>query len=345
MQRLPMWRLLMGWSAGLPLGQATALSSLFAALLLMGAGCNEIVGIKGATKDDAPPAISCSPEFSISAARAEGCMFRIGCDPFFPPFTMSQCVSLAWQDASPMEACGYGAQSCADVAACIGRGYHSDDVCSGEGWTCDDTGNIAVNCTQNGAYAIDCGLLGGSCAPHASSVVPSAPACQPDSPPNCPNGAVEGNFLCDGTERFTCIDGQAYSVDCAALSASCINGGCSDRPDTCTTLGQVSCDEHVIDVCDSTGHRVRFDCSAEGMDCGVDSETGATTCLADGCETETGCTEGCAKDNKTLQFCVGGVTFAMDCTAYGFDTCSQDESDAGVPLAYCAMNVGSGLHP
>jgi hypothetical protein len=311
-------------------------------------GCNEIVGIHRATEGDG---ISCSPELEVSTDRAVGCLFRIACDPFLPPFSMSQCVGMAWQDSAPSETCSYAATSCADVDACIGRRYEPAATCTDtSGWTCDESGERAINCTPAGGYSIDCELFGGSCLPHSSTVEQTAFACQTVDAPTCPEGAEEGAYYCEGTQRFTCIDGEPRGVDCAAISSDCIEFGpgeayCSDRTESCSDLGLVTCEGDVIEACDVNGYRVQFDCSTGGLGCGEDSVTDDIACLADGCETTTGCEESCLDDGKTLHFCAGGVPFVMDCTEYGYDGCLEDELGDGVPLAYCARGTGSDPHP
>lgn len=321
--------------------------SLGMAGLLLGAGvgCNEIVGIVAAEDT-----LSCSPFHEITAARAVGCMFRIACDPFLPPYTMSECVSMAWQDASPSESCTYAAESCADVDACIGRRYEPESACEGtSGWTCAENDERAVNCTELGAYSIDCELFGGTCLPHQSTEVPTAFGCQHVPAPTCPEDAEEGEYFCEGTQRFTCIDGEPRGVDCAAISSECIEYGpglafCSDRTESCDDLGSISCEGDAIEACDGDGYRVRFDCSIEGLECGEDSETDEIACLAPGCETTTDCVEGCLDDGRSMRFCSGGVPFQIDCTEYGYDGCIENELK-DMPLAYCARQTGAEPHP
>lgn len=317
------------------------------AFLLVGAlGCNEIVGIVSATEG-----LSCSPGLEVTQARAVGCMFRIACDPFLPPYTMSECVGMAWQDAAPAESCTFGAESCADVDSCIGRRYEPAASCEDTtGWTCDESGDRAINCTQAGGYSIDCELFGGTCMPHSSTAAPTAFGCQHVPAPTCPEDAVEGEYYCEGTQRFTCIDGEPRGVDCAAINSECIEYGpgeafCSDRTEACDNLGSTTCDGNTIEACDTDGYRVRFDCSNEGLECGQDSETDDIVCLAEGCETATECSEACLEDGRTLRFCAGGVAFVLDCTEFGYDGCAEDEIKGGLPLAYCAVAPGELPHP
>lgn len=331
-------------------------SILLAGLVLPGAfGCNEIVGIKAAQDTSGTGGTgstdSCNPELEVTEARAIGCMFRIACDPFLPPFSMSECMSLAWQDASPAESCTFGAESCGDIDACIGRRYEPAAECEDiTGWTCDESGERAINCTQAGAYSVNCDLFDGSCAPHASTAAPTAFACAPEAAPTCPDDAEPGEYFCDGTVRFTCIDGEPRGVDCAAIDSECIEFAegeayCSDRTEECTTIGSTSCNGDVIEACDTDGYRVAFDCSAEGLECAEDSETELLSCLAPGCDTATDCTEACLDDARTLRFCAGGVAFSLDCTRFGYDGCVEDQIKGGVPLAYCAVGQGQPPHP
>jgi hypothetical protein len=312
--------------------------------LLAGIGCNQIVGIVGAEEG------ACG-EPQVSEDRVVGCMFRIACDPFFPPYTMSECVSMAWQDASPAETCTFAADSCADIDACIGRRYEPESSCTDlEGWSCDDSGERAIHCSEAGGYSVDCQLFGGTCLEHASTVVSTAYACQPSTPPTCPVDAEEGAYACEGSVRFTCIDGQPYGVDCAGIASDCIEYGpgeafCSDRTESCAEASTVSCEGDVIDICDTNGYRVAFDCGTEGLGCAQDSESGAFECLAEGCETATECTERCDDDGKTLHFCAGGVPTSIDCTGYGYDGCVDTEIKGDVPLAYCLRATGEPPHP
>jgi len=332
------------------IGLALAATALTGAL-----GCNEIVGIVAATEVETGTGgggnVSCNPDQEVSAERAIGCMFRIACDPFLPPYSMSECVGMAWQDASPAESCTFGAQSCADVDACIGRRYEAPAVCEDvSGWTCAEEGERAINCTDAGGYSIDCELFGGVCMPHSSTVVSTAFACQHVPAPTCPEDAEEGAYYCEGTQRFTCIDGEPRGVDCATVNSDCIEFGpgeafCSDRTESCGTLGSIECNENAIEVCDTDGYRARFDCSSEGLECGEDSVTDDIVCLAEGCDTETGCTEECLPDGESLRFCAGGVPFDLDCTEFGYDGCIEGTIKGDVPLAYCARQNGSDPHP
>lgn len=323
----------------------------FAGLCLAGAslsasiGCNQIVGIVGAEESPFCGGVD------VAEDRVVGCMFRIACDPFFPPYTMSECVGMAWQDASPAESCTFGAESCADVDACIGRRYEPAEACADlEGWSCD--GERAISCSDAGGYSVDCELYGGSCLAHSSTVASTAYGCQPSSPPTCPVDAVEGEYFCEGTRRVTCIDGEPHGVDCAGIASDCVETGdgrafCSDRMESCSNSGTVVCDDDVIEVCDDYGYRVAFDCGTSNLGCAEDSESGKIECLADGCETTTDCTESCLDDDKTLHFCVGGVPTTLDCTEYGYDGCIDAEirTDPAVPLAFCARVTGAPPHP
>jgi len=315
-------------------------------LLCSGMACNEIAGI-GPAEDN-----GCNPFIEASEARVVGCMFRVSCDPFLPPYTMSQCVSMAWQDSAASEACTAGAQNCGDIDACIGRRYEPVEACaggSGSGWMCDDTGDRAINCASNGQYSVDCELFGGTCLPHTSTSVPTAYGCQTNSPPTCPTDAVDGYYYCDGSQRYTCIDGEPRGVDCAGISSDCVVYGtgiafCSDRTEECDNAGTIGCDGDVVDLCDGDGYRARYDCSIEGLECGEDTENSFIECLADGCQTATECTEGC-EGGATMRYCLGGTPRYLDCTDYGYDGCAEDELGEGYPLAFCANNSGGDPHP
>jgi hypothetical protein len=320
-------------------------------LLVAGSiGCNEIVGIKAAEENE-DLAASCDPSVDIGEQRAVGCMFRIACDPYLPPYNMSECVSLAWQDASPAESCTFGAETCAEVDACIGRRYEPASSCEGEsGWICDEDGGRAINCTDDGGYSVDCALFGATCAPHASTADPTAYACQTSSPPTCPADAEEGEYFCEGTQRFTCIGGEPYGVDCAETSSDCVefspgSAYCTDRTDTCDDPNSIHCDGDAIQICDQNGYAARFDCSSEGLTCDVDSDSENITCLAASCETTAACKEECLDDGVRMRFCAGGEPYFLNCTDYGFDGCLEGSIKQGTPLAYCALETGATPHP
>jgi hypothetical protein len=288
------------------------------------------------------------------------CILRAGCNPNFNPVrTISECVSKNTQAALPGESCNLSSRTCADYEACEHIGIAHDDLCgAGQVTRCD--ANSAINCgNYDTDEFLDCKALGGTCGTYTYAVNSLVYAdCKLAVTPAtfCVGKSDDTAYYCQTgnsttpDSRYYCYLGQAYGATCGKFAT------CYDTTDTtqtppvpdatcyfnfnaqCTGADSAMCAGGVAKLC-SGGDVINYDCGSVGLDCAVKGTDGY--CVAPGCKPVTvdDCTETCGDDGVTLNFCYGGVPHAVDCTAYGFTTCTPgtktDSAGNDVPFAAC----------
>src|SRR5690606_2189166 len=124
-----------------------------------------------------------------------------------PYYTMSDCVTYAYQLVNAHEACTYGARTCADIEECLGRRMIPSESCSDvSGWSCNE--GEAVLCGVSVPYAYDCtaGAQGG--------VMPLDFPVDGDTAPCLADAEActdePGALHCDGDVLYECINGARY---------------------------------------------------------------------------------------------------------------------------------------
>jgi hypothetical protein len=327
-------------------------------VLLGSSGCNQILGIEKAELDSSTGGSSsgggtgsggssggpatCDPYETGDIGLVRGCLLRISCDPLLPYYSMSECVSYAYQLANPQELCTYGATSCADIEQCLGRRMVDPDSCAhSSGWEC--YGDQAVLCGVTVPYATDCTNGGTSC-----YMPPSFPGEGSRAPCLADGGTCSdapGAVHCDGNILYECIDGSRYGRDCAAAGSTCVEevsgeATCIDSTTACATPDSVECNGNVLTYCGSSGLRSVLDCSTAGLTC--ESSGTYADCVAPGCGLQdvSDCTESC--DGAVLRYCIGGAQAQVDCSEFGFSTCELATVN-GFPLAYCSGEAPPGF--
>lgn len=308
-------------------------------------GCNSLVGIEPAELDTGTGGSSsgggnskpgtgggsgepvCAEFRMTDDELVRGCVMRLSCDPTVPYYSMSDCVSYAYQLANPYEACTYGVESCEDVEECLGRRRVAPASCTEAGWTCD--GDEAIYCDADAPYAIDCATIGTVCDRPESFPDTGLPPCVVSHDP-CTT--EPGAWHCEGNMLYTCVDGVRYGQDCSGIGGTCVEptpgqATCIDSSTRCTNLGALTCNGNVLTFCSTSGIRSVLDCGTAGLRC---EDDGYVDCVAPGCTTDdvANCTEGC--EGTVLRYCVGGSPQRIDCTDYGFVGCGGWEVEDGV---------------
>ncbi len=259
-----------------------------------------------------------------------GCILRASCDPW-GGYTISSCLTYARQARTVPEACTFAATDCATIDSCIGRGYVDQTLCDGvtSSWTC--TGDTAYNCSST-AYQFDCAAVGSTCVPFLEGATTTGmPPCKVDDVA-CSEPA--GEFHCSDNTLYECIDGVRYGWDCGTRTSTCVEADygdayCRESQTTCDTPGESTCDGSTLSSCADDGMLIMSDCAIGNLTCLVEDY-----CVAPGCTTTDvdNCTEGCI--GTALSLCVGGARVEVDCTEYGYASCSTFDSD-GLTHAYC----------
>lgn len=316
------------------------------ALLLFfvpGSGCNMIAGIDEPILDESVGS-SCNKELTVSKSRVQACLYRISCDPLSTAFTLSQCVSLRILESRQDESCNVRADSCDDVQECLHRKLEPTSACESQakGWNC--RGDEALYCDDSFAFSVDCAANAGTCATYPEQddlfVIP----CQPAGTQKC-EGLQAGQYRCDGSVRYTCIDGKVFGEDCQSAQLDCVENGdeqafCSGLTEACDDPGTATCTDGSVTACEASGRLATYACassddaSSAQLSCVVDSQFDRPDCLADGCQTAARCSEGCI-DDEMAQFCVGGVPFRVRCDDFGLGTCAEILTTSREPSVYC----------
>lgn len=337
-----------------------------APLGVLGFGCNQILGIEQAQLDTATGGSasggggsdgtggdasggapggsggsnSCGGELSLGSELVRGCVLRFSCDPILPYYTMSDCVSYAYQLTNAQEQCTYQARNCEDIEYCLGR--HMVDPVSCEhasGWSC--YGGNAVLCGDY-SYSISCTLAGESC--YSPAGFPTQGGTAPCLADTNPCYDPPGEYHCDGSILYECIEGLRYGRDCAVGGSTCVEktpglATCIDSVTSCSDIGAFGCDGNVLTYCGPFGLSSLLDCGVAGLSC-VATDTYAD-CVAPGCTLQDvgDCTESC--DGTELKYCVGGAQASLDCVDFGFTTC-EVTTNAGLPMAFCSGRATPG---
>lgn len=262
---------------------------------------------------------TCGSALTPNQNVVQTCVLRASCSPFVPDSTISDCISLNLQQAFVGAACTSAAKNCADVDSCQGYGYTTAAQCSGQtGWRCEN--NSAIDCTDG--YYISCSRLGGQCQMYNSNGTLTAD-CEVVS------SCTSGQSACQGDLAYTCINGVGYGMACSNFGAQCgmQNGqaACFLATQTCSGTLPPCSGTTTAQVC-LNGRKQSYDCSSVGLVCKSDSN--GPYCVSPGCTMAdaNNCAESCS--GSTAHVCYGGVPYDIDCTKYGFSTCTAHDDKA-----------------
>jgi hypothetical protein len=293
----------------------------------------------GGASGDGSPSVCTPPDLTASdrVSVIKACMLMSGCTPwFFPPTTLSTCISYDHPALAQHTRCTTAATTCAQYEQCTGIGPAPASAacantatpsykCAGtQAVTCG--GNLATD-PSNG-YAYDCAVRGGQCQTYAGGV-----GCVMESSCSTP---ASTNECGTSNDLYTCIGGVGFGVNCAdAFNATCSTGSdgtsCYYPLQPCASGAGDSCNGSIAIQCDSSSgnKQIQYNCGAMGLSCGA-TTANSLHCLGSGCtpSDESSCAESCDADGTHINLCVGGAPVKLSCTDYGFSRCASYNADA-----------------
>jgi hypothetical protein len=308
------------------------------------AACNLVVdaggykadlGADASTGDDAGGEggpVSCGNGLASGAdfdQLVESCVLTVSCDPYFFDVTIASCLTYDYLHVHQAYACLTGIHSCNDYYQCAHSRLAALADCpnSTANAVCND--DLAVNCTGQGEGTVDnCASLGGTC-----GTVDGVAACI--VVPSCTD--TDGGTECSGTTAtYECIGGRGYGSNCGS-GLTCGNGasgpGCYFNAPTCGTPNVAECNGTSAEYCTEGRQEFTFNCSLSGSSCYVADGGTDYYCVSPGCTPAAvdSCKESCASDGKTINTCIGGAPYPIDCTKYGFTGCTQSTDTSTTP--------------
>lgn len=279
------------------------------------AGCASVLDLDSyqIDKTSSPEGGTCGTVPSGDDAIVRACLLLVGCSPFVPRLSLSDCISFSTPRAFGYEKCLVGARTCTDATRCIGVGLIGTECTTSQSARC--SGTRALNCADG--YFTDCSVVGGTCTTYTASTGLRA-GCRVQSSCSAATGA-----RCAGQSLYTCFNGVGIGQVCSNTRSTCATRSgtttCWDQGEPCSGA-PVSCEGNVAAVCGQSG-RFTFDCAAMGLECKMSGEE--VYCVAPGCEVARvkECKESCS--GSTANLCLGGLKRAIDCTRYGLRTCKS----------------------
>ncbi len=346
-------------------------AALGAAAVALGGGlvaCNLIVGagtysvgvyVDGSTEGDGgsgeasscqePPAgQACGAAFPQGCSAfddlVQGCVMAESCGPpdqnWFFDVPLWQCMTFNYIGSRPTYSCLTTAKTCTDYFACEHTRAATLQECpngapdAGSYGKCN--GSLAITCNGQGkGYVEDCSqnAFGGTCTTLGGllSLCQVVPSCNGD-----------GGQQCSGNTLFFCFQGKGYGWNCRPEEVCGTNNGDTNcffaQTTTCSAPGKTTCGaNNQVQACADDSQLFVEDCTAMGATCATD-DAGIGRCVSPGCTPGAAatCSESCASDGHTINTCVGGAPYTVDCTQYGFNRCAQSKDTGGTLYTYCA---------
>jgi hypothetical protein len=265
--------------------------------------------------------------------RVNACVLAVTCDPQYFEVPISDCITSDYLGAQFTTPCLANIKSCDDYYACRGDRIATPAECPDSNGidvgSCSASG-VATNCFAGGGGIVsNCAMQGGTCVvydePDFSDNGDTAAGCQVGT---CNDSSTEDNECASASQIFICTATDSGDIE---IGRNCPSGStcqtskgktdCFETTSACTTPG-TTCTSGNLTTCQTltSGNQVYTgNCSVAGLVCDTTSSTGA--CAAPGCQ-NSGCSETCV--GNSLQLCIGGAPFTVDCTTLGFDTCNSD---------------------
>lgn len=278
-------------------------------------GCKAVIDASDYEIDD-QAFVSCGEvEPVLDKARVRGCINTVSCNPFEPPYTVSECLTLDPLQKVVGERASYFADC--DVYGSKFAFSYSMEECVPDVEACD--GQRLVICRAERGFKAtieDCSKREATCDDSIGKCVIDV-ACDADTGPACSENRL-----------YRCIDGVAVGGDCQYGSCEIFRGSpeCTvhSAPVQCDGAyrGKQWCVGNTANSCDEEGNQYSYDCEAQGLVCNPDV---GGVCVAEGCGAADyiGCGETCDAATGIMTVCVGGVPVLVSCAEYGFRTCQQ----------------------
>jgi hypothetical protein len=271
-----------------------------------------------------PSSVECAGTPAPEPAVVRACVLSAGCSPSPRLAALSDCIAKALPASSALPPCALGAQSCAEMDACLGTGFYADPCPEGDiGKAC--AGTKLIDCAATPRSYRDCAKLGATCSERSIEIdgeLVDTADCVVDSP--CP--AAGDTYVCDGSRRVLC-QGASLGEDCAARGLAC-----ADTPDGAVCMkNPADCSEPDSGRCDVTGSALycaidgtqwSFDCAQMGLVCeAAPQHNHGVRCVDPECSAAdaAACFEEC--DGPMAHLCIGGRRYSIDCQSYGFRGC------------------------
>jgi hypothetical protein len=274
------------------------------ALALAGCGGHGTGGVDGAQQGSGFPITQAEAE---SACRAYGlCSFDDGINDCFTD-------ALPYLSAAAIRCLAAHEHDCAGALACVGLAV--TPMASSCAASCD--GNTSVRCDLGFIHRQTCGAeltFGPNCVASSSSATCLLGSC------------TAAMTSCDGTKATSCrtVNGLLEQVDCGPAGFQCIDGTCTDDGSAGVVCDPATdfdhCDGNFIVTCENRNQRERR------VDC---ARFAGSTCLASNFTVYCGYASDCAPQQfketcagTTLTYCGNGLVRTLDCTQYGYTTCT-----------------------
>jgi len=295
---------------------------------------------------DDPETVGSSPVACVGTPDPEAptlrtCVLAASCSPFPQPTSVSECVAQALPASGALPACAIGAQSCAELNACLGTGFYPD-ACSADPGTTHCVGTKVVTCDSFPRYFRDCAKSGATCAAYSSEDDGKLDAADCAVVASCAD--TSDSYHCNGTKRVLCQHGIGFGEDCAARGLACVDAPsgavCMQAQAPCTQPGMGRCETSGDgSYCDFEGRAHTFECARLGFVCreapgtvyGI--ECASPTCSATAAAQ---CFEEC--DGALAHLCLGGQRFSLDCRAYGLPACILETRASSGDRARCGYD-------
>jgi hypothetical protein len=288
-------------------------------------------GTETSTGDAGPPrdgaAAVCGQGLASGAdftQMVESCVLAVSCDPYFFDQTLAFCLTYDGLHRAAAYTCLAGIHSCADYFTCSHVRQATIADCPNTGASAACNGSLAINCDDQGLGAVrDCASLGGPCSTYEGSDGTVADCVVA---PDCTDPDTDQHCTADN-QLYSCINGTGFGENCGT-DETCTtvdgNTGCYFSQPSCAVSESYACNGAALTFCSDALQQFVDHCGLSGSTCEL-TDAGIGYCVSPGCTIPTvaNCTESCAADGTTLETCIGGAQYAVDCTKYGFTACGQ----------------------
>ena len=272
-----------------------------------------------------PSPVKCGGTITPEAPLVRACTLIVGCSPSFQQAALSDCVAQALPESGSFPECVIGAQTCAEMDACVGSGFYAD-ACEPNQFGATCVGTKVVHCVGLGPrFFVDCKKTGALCAQYSQHDDETLDGADCAVTPSCTTPS--DIYKCSGSKRVLCQHGIGFGEDCAARGLACVSTPdgaiCAPKPASCTAPGASSCGaQDKGSFCQPDGQVLAIDCGRLGFTCeeAPDRPQGIA-CINPACPAADAaqCFEEC--DGPLAHLCLGGQRFSIDCQKYGFRGC------------------------
>ncbi len=284
--------------------------------------------------------VKCGGRPAADTAIVRACVLSTSCSPFPPLTALSDCIDTALPASGLLPDCAIGAQSCAEMNACLGVGFYAD-ACPALDFRLRCLGTKVLYCSFVRYYR-DCAKSGATCTEYSSKMDGEIDAADCTVAATCTGSS--NAYVCDGTKRVRCQQGLAFGEDCAAKGMVCVadpkGAFCAKRPASCTEPGAGVCDAQGNgSYCNDDGRMFRLNCARQGLKCrpAAGRDLGVE-CADPACPIDDAvkCFEEC--DGPMAHLCLGGQRLSVDCRAYGLKRCMLDTQAGAGDRARCGYD-------